>query len=247
MLLERLGDLQRLRAELGLGYAFVSAASAGVGVRRLVGQVFAGQHAARNWAVGRHAHAVVLARRQHLHLGHAVEQVVVRLADHRAWHAQLAGQAHHLSNAPTPKIGDAPVANLARLQHGLQRTQRLLQVHAVVVQVQVQNIDVVGLQPRQRGRNVTQHPAARVVALVDPLRHLVAQLGGQHPVMALALEQRTHHGLRGAFGVNVCGIDVIDAVGMGIGHDGLRLGLRRLVAKHHGAQAQGGHLQIAVP
>jgi hypothetical protein len=51
------------------------------------------------------------------------------------------------------------------------------------VAVQVQDVDVVGLQAAQAGLDFAQHPDARVVALVGPLRHRIAQLGGQHPVV----------------------------------------------------------------
>jgi hypothetical protein len=56
---------------------------------------------------------------------------------------------HHLGDAPAAEVGHAPVADLAGAQQVVQRAQRLFQVHAVEVAVQVQDVDVVGLQARR--------------------------------------------------------------------------------------------------
>ena len=40
-------------------------------------------------------------------------------------------------------------------------------------------------------------------------------------------------------------VNVVNALRMRVGHNARRLVLRRLVAKHHGAQAEGGDLEIA--
>ena len=245
MLLQCLGDLQRLFAPLGLSNALVTPGGPRAGHRWLTGQVFAREHAARHRAVRGDAHAMVGAGRQYLDLGHAIEQVVVGLAHHRPRHAHLPGQVHQLRDAPAPKIGNAPVADLARAQHGIERPQGLLQVHAVVVAVQIENIHMVGLQPPEARLDLAQHPAARIVRLVHAVRHRVAELRGQHPVVALAAQQFAQHGFRSALGVHIGRVDVVHPLGMGIGHDGGCLFTRGLVTKHHGAQAQTGDLEIA--
>ena len=64
--------------------------------------------------------------------------------------------------------------------------------------------------------------------------------------MALALEQAAQHGLRRTLGVHVGRVDVIDPVGARVCHDGGGFVLPGLVAKHHGAQAQGRDLEVAL-
>jgi hypothetical protein len=66
--------------------------------------------------------------------------------------------------------------------------------------------------------------------------------------MPLAVAQIAQHGLRATPGINIGRVDEVHTMGMGMGiaHDGSGLGVSGLVAKHHGAQAQGGNLQIAV-
>ena len=83
MLADRLGDLQRLGAQLGLQHALVLAGGAAAGWRRRVRAVLGGQHAAGERAVGHDAEAVMRRGRDLLDLGLAVHGVVVGLADHR--------------------------------------------------------------------------------------------------------------------------------------------------------------------
>ena len=106
----------------------------------------------------------------------------------------------------------------------------------------VQNIGVVSFQALQGRVDFLHHPAARVMPHIDALIHLVAQLGRQHPVVPLTVQNLTDHGFRRAFGVHIGCIDVVHTVGMRVSDDVYSLGFVRLVAKHHGAQAQGGDL-----
>jgi hypothetical protein len=64
--------------------------------------------------------------------------------------------------------------------------------------------------------------------------------------VALALQQRAQHALRRALGVHVGRVHVVHAMRTRVGHDGSGLGLIRLVAEHHRAQAQRGHLELAL-
>src|ERR1035437_4083795 len=64
--------------------------------------------------------------------------------------------------------------------------------------------------------------------------------------MALSFQKLSDHGLRAAFGIYVGRVNEIHAMRLGIGHDGRGLIMPGLVTKHHGAQAQGGDLQMAV-
>ena len=103
----------------------------------------------------------------------------------------------------------------------------------------IQNVDVIGLQATQAGINLAHHPGARKLAFIDPLAHFVAQFGGQHPIVTLTQQQLADHGFGGAAGVDVCRVDVVDAVAMRIRNDGGGFFQAGLVAKHHGSQAKG--------
>jgi hypothetical protein len=116
----------------------------------------------------------------------------------------------------------------------------------VVVAVQVEDVQVVGLQPRQDGIGLLDQPAARVVALVDVLADRIAQLAGQHPVLPLAGQQLAHVFLGLPLVVDVGGVDEVEPVLAGRGHDARRVLKRRLLAEHHGAQAEGGDFEVAV-
>jgi hypothetical protein len=137
-------------------------------------------------------------------------------------------------------------ADLAGAQQGLDGAQRLLQVHAGVVAVQVVQVQVVGAEPAQAGLARALDPAARVTRAVAPLTHGVAELAGQHPVLARAAAQQfAEHRLALAEGVDVRGVDEVDAVIARVRQDLARLGGGGLVGEHHGAQAQGGHFERA--
>jgi hypothetical protein len=181
---------------------------------------------------------VPAAGRQHFDLRLSIEQVVVGLAHDGPGHVHRAREMHHLGDAPAAEVRHPPVADLAGPQQGIDRTQRLLQVHAIEVAVQVVDVDVVGTQPREAGVAFAQHPDARIARFVGPFGHLVADLGGQDPVVARALEQLADHRLRLAQRVGVGGVDEVHAVLSRVGGDAARLGQVGLVGEHHRAQAQ---------
>ncbi|MNT08093.1 hypothetical protein D3C72_1428220 [compost metagenome] len=187
----------------------------------------------------------MLASRQDLHLGHAVQQVVVRLAGHRARHAQLAAQPRDLGDAPAAEVRHRPVADLAAAHQVAHRADRLFQVLAGVVAVQVKDVDMVGREPVQAVLDRARDPHARVMRVVGRGLHGVAELGRQHPVVAAGAQQPADHLLRRALGVDVGGIDEIHAVVTRAGNDAGGLGLVGLVGKHHGAQAQRRDAQVA--
>ncbi|KAG0923562.1 hypothetical protein G6F66_015684 [Rhizopus arrhizus] len=73
--------------------------------------------------------------------------------------------------------------------------------------------------------------------LVRALAHRVADLAGQHPVVALPLQQPAHHFFRTALVVDVGRIDEIQAMVARRRDNARRLVIRRLFSEHHGAQA----------
>jgi hypothetical protein len=102
----------------------------------------------------------VIARRQDFHLGHAIEQVVVRLADDGLRHAELLAPAHHLGDAPAAIVGEAEVADLAGTQELADRADGLGQRRARIVLVQVIDVDPVGAKAREARVARGDDPAA---------------------------------------------------------------------------------------
>jgi len=177
------------------------------------------------------------AGRQDLDFRHPVEQVVIGLAHHRRRDIGPFAGAHHLGNAPAAEIRQAEVADLPLPHQVAQRAHRLVQVFLVEVAVQVEDVDVVGAEPAQAVLGFPHDPLARIVRLVGLAAHCIAQLGGQHPVVALACQQPPDHQFGCALGVDIGGIDEVDAVVPRRGDDAAGFGLVGLIAKHHGAQA----------
>ena len=147
--LDRLRHRDRLVAEFGLHHPTILARDAGVRRRRGAGRVFAGEHAARQRAVGHDADAVVIAGRQDLDLGHAVHRVVVGLADDRLRHAEVGAQGDDLGDAPAAIVGHAEVSDLPGSDQIADRFDRLDQRRVGIVLVQVVDVDVVGGEPLQ--------------------------------------------------------------------------------------------------
>src|SRR6266705_666895 len=113
MLFYLLRQLQRFRTTIGLPHEGVVTADAGVLVGRRVGTVFAGQHAARQRAVGHEAEAVETAGREVLHFGHAVHRIVIGLADDRAIDAEAIADVADFGDSPGAVIRNAAIAHLA--------------------------------------------------------------------------------------------------------------------------------------
>ena len=89
-------------------------------------------------------------------------------------------------------------------------------------------------------------PLARIMRLVGALAHGVADLAGQHAVMALALEQPAQHLFGTTVVIDVGGVDEIHTLFARRSDDARGLVVRRLFAEHHGAQAQRRYAEVAV-
>src|SRR5439155_14513668 len=123
------------RPPFGLHHALVVAAGAAVLVGRGVGCVFAGQHAARQRAIGHDAEAVIAAGREVFDLRHAVHGVVIGLADDRAVDAVAIADVADFGDAPGAVIRDAEIAHLALPHQIAHRAHGLFQRRRVVLLV----------------------------------------------------------------------------------------------------------------
>ena len=137
-------------------------AGAAAGLGHLVDLVLAGQHAARDRAVGHDAEAERLRRRQQLDLGLAVHQVVVGLQRRRRRHAELPAQMHDVRDVPGAHVGEPPFADLALADQVAEGWQWSAPRPCVDRRpVDVVEVDVIGLQPLQAGLHGAHHVAAR--------------------------------------------------------------------------------------
>ena len=111
--------------------------------------------------------------------------------------------------------------------------------------VDVVEVDVVGLQPLQAGIDGAHQVAAREARVGDVGPHLLRALGGQHPAVALLLDGRADDLFGAAVGVDVGGVDEVDAALGRMVDDAPRLRLVGGAAEHHGAEAELRHLDAA--
>ena len=244
--LDGLSALEGFGAELALHHALVLAPGAGLGRRRLARRVLAGQHPARQRAVGHDADAVVAAGRQHLDLGHAVHGVVVGLGGHGTVDAQVVAQAHHLGVLPAAEVADPEVARLARGENVADRAQGLLERRGLVGLVQVIDVDVIGAEAIQALIDRAQQPFAAESGLMRVPAHGVAGLGGEHPALPILGDGAPGDLLRDALGIDVRGVDEVDPGLARPRHDPLRGRLVGARPEHHGAETDGGDEQAAL-
>jgi hypothetical protein len=114
--------------------------------------------------------------------------------------------------------------------------------------VHLVEVDVVGLQPLQRGVRGTTDVERRELALVGPVTHVAVELGGEHGALAAtaaAGEPAAEDllGLAGLGAVAVGGVEEVEAVLVSGVHDRVAVGLAGAGAEVHRAQAQRGDLE----
>ena len=113
--------------------------------------VAAGQHAHPQRRPGEDAEAVLAAQRNQLVLDSAVEQVVGRLLGREADVALQFARHHRFHHAPGGVGRAADVAHLAGPDQVVERAQRLVDGDAEVGPVGLVQVDVIRLEPAQRG------------------------------------------------------------------------------------------------
>ena len=178
-------------------------------------------------------------------LGRAVEHVVVGLRHDRPRHAQPVGDADHVGDLPAAEIGKAPMADGALGDQLAQRTDHLVQRRRLVVEMQVVEVDRLGLQPLARHLRGPGDPGRRQAARSLDIGDRVADLGRQHAIGAALLQEPPQHRLGLAAGIGIGGVDEIAAgLEITVQHP-RRLGLVGPVGEHHRAEAEARHLRSA--
>ena len=107
--------------------------------------------------------------------------------------------------------GAADHPDLALVDEVGQRAERVVDVGRRVGPVGLVEVDVVGVEPAQAVLHLAHDPAAGRPAVVRVLAHRRHELGGQHHLVAPALQRLADDLLRLAAGVHVGGVDEVDA------------------------------------
>jgi hypothetical protein len=148
--------------------------------------VLARQQAARDRVVGDDAHAFLEAEREHFPFDLAEEQVVAGL------HAVQPRQPERLGAPDRPyqlvgqEVRAAGVPDLAGVDQIIQRAQGLVDRRRPVISVQLVQVDVVGLQPPQRGVDGRHDVLAGVAAVKRRRPGRGEALGGHDEPVPLA-------------------------------------------------------------
>ena len=194
---------------------------------RRVGGVLAGQEAAGQRVVGDHADVLLAAQRKQFVLDLAEQHVVARLHALEAGRPQLVALPQGEGQAPRLEVGAADVPHLPLVDEVVQRAQRFVDRGARVGRVHLVEIDVVGLQAPQTRLDRGEDVLAGQSAVVGPGAHRAPTFGRQHDVIASAFQPfaddlfGTAGGLdASARGIDVRGVEEIDAVFEGGVHDG---------------------------
>ena len=172
-----------------------------------------------------------------LDLRRTVNDVVERLADNRAFDAELIGETCQLGDAPAAKIRDAVVAQLALPDQVSDRAHAFFERRIGQRAVKVQDVDVIGAEPLQAGFHRLDDPLARLALLVRPAAAHIAELGGHDPAVATVRNGAPDDLLRAACVVDVGRVDKIDALLESLADDALGGRLVGLAAEHHRAEA----------
>ena len=240
-----LRERERFRPPFRLHHPPVLPPGAAILRCRRVRIVFPREDAARERAVREHAQPEIGAGRQMLRLDHPVERVIIGLAHHRPVDAELVAQPADLGHAPGAVVGDAEIADLPVPHEIAHRPHGLAERRLVILLVEVVDVDVVGAEPAQARLRRAHHPFARQPAAIRVLSHAVAELGRQHPLVALRRDRAPRHLFRHALGIGVRGIDEVHPRLARQRHDAPR---RRLVgrpAEIHRAETERRNLEPA--
>ena len=186
--------------------------------RRLSGLVLAGQHSLSERRPDDLGDAVLLAEGDQLGLGGAPDHRVLRLRGDELLRAGDLERRLDLLDGP---LAEADLARLARLADLGQRLHGLLDRDVRIGAMALVEVDVVGLQPLERGIDLLVDLLSGEAAV--GLRHREENLGRQDVGAAVeVLEDRSPGRLRGALAVDVGSVEEVDVgfeggLGAGLG------------------------------
>ena len=188
-LLERRDQVELGRHRGPLGVEPFGLAGRPTGLLDLLARlVAAGEEAAVERTPRDDAHAVALAGGEHGRLDAAHEDRIRRLLAPEALVTSPFGHPLGLDDLVGREGRTAGVADLALVHQVGQRRQGVVDVGGRVGTVHLVEVDVVGAETAQRVLDLGHDPAPRVAPLVGVLAHGAVELGGQHHVVAAALQ-----------------------------------------------------------
>src|SRR3954451_478831 len=147
--------------------------------------------------------------------------------------------------AARARTSRCPIADLAGMHQVAERSEGLLDVGVDLGPVHLVEVDPVGLEPAQAVLDLTDDPAPGVAETVHVVAHPAVELGGEDDVVATALERLADDRLGLAVGVDVGGVDEVDAGVEGAADDPDAVGVVgvAVAAEHHGAEGQRADLE----
>lgn len=240
---QRFDDVEAL-----LGEVRVAAFESGTGRYGRAPADLAGQQAVGEREVREHADAVVEGRRDQLALDRTLQQRPLVLRRHEGDRAGLAGDVRGFGELPAGEVGVPDVADLALGDQLGERGQGLGHRGGRVGAVQLEEVDVVGVEAAQGLLHGTPNVGAATAGTGGgPVLHVhavVTELGGEDDLVAAALEglPEVDFGAAGA-AVDVGGVQEGDArVQSGVDDGAGGLGVQS-AAEVVAAEADGGDLQ----
>ena len=163
-----------------------------------------------------------------------------RLLGDEALQVALAGGPLRFDDLGAGVRGGADVADLALVDEVGERAEGLVDVDVGIGSVHLVEVDPVGAEAAERVLDRLDDPTARAAAVVGVLAHRHEELGGEHDVVAAALERLADDlfGLAGR--VDVGGVDEVDPGVQRAVDDADRVVVVGVApgAEHHRAEAQ---------
>ena len=195
----------------------------------------AGQAAARQGTPGNDADAFGLAKRNHLALFFAIEQVVVILHGNKTGPAVQFGEIERLGELPGVHGRGADIAHLARFHHVVQRLESFLDRRFVIPAMNLVEVHIVGLQTAEALVEFEKDRLAGEAAAIGLVAHDAVELGGDDDGFAagVCFQESPENVFAFAARIDIGGVKKIDPEFEGLAKEGLAF----LFAKRPGVAA----------
>ncbi len=190
--------------------------------------------------------AELLAHGQVFGLDGARQQVVHGLRNVGLAVAFFSRDPERLHDLPAGEVGTGGIAHFAGaygLVHGF---EGLFERHRPIGEVEVVEVEVIGLEALQCVVESLQERCAGEAAFIGAGAHFAGGFTGQHYAVAAAFEDLAEHGFRHTGLVHVGGVEEVDAMVEAGVHQAGGCGQVAGLAQGHGAKGGAGDGQIGV-
>ncbi|MNS70348.1 hypothetical protein D3C72_1036900 [compost metagenome] len=168
----------------------------------------------------------------------AVDDIVERLAGNGPVDAELVGQMRNFSDAPAAEIRHAEVTQLACMDEIGDGAHRLFQRRIEDGAVEIEDIDIVGVETAQRILDGLDDPLPGMPTEVGALGVGIDEFRCQNPVIAIGLDAAADDFFRLAVVIDISCVDEVDALLACLVDDAEGHVIRRRASEHHRAEAQ---------